>query len=64
MRATTLLALALTAGSVAPLSAQRLGRIVIDAPFPELNLPMLDGETRALADYRGRRVVLHVFASW
>jgi hypothetical protein len=33
-------------------------------PFPDLVLPDLDGHPRSIADFRGRRVVLHVFASW
>jgi len=34
-------------------------------PFPNLVLPALeDGSPRSLLDYRGRKVVLHVFASW
>ncbi len=32
---------------------------------PELKLPSLDDATmRTLADFRGKPVVLHVFASW
>ena len=34
-------------------------------PFPELRLPSLDeGEPLSIADFRGRKVALHVFASW
>ena len=34
-------------------------------PAPALTLPRLDGSgVGSLADYRGRKVVLHVFASW
>ncbi len=34
-------------------------------PFPLLVLPsMTDGRPMSLADFRGRKVVLHVFASW
>lgn len=34
-------------------------------PFPEVSLPRLDGSGSAsLASVRGRKVVLHVFASW
>src|SRR5688572_18566114 len=34
-------------------------------PAPELELPTLDGEgTGALADYRGKVVVLNFWASW
>ena len=34
-------------------------------PFPDLSLPALeDGRPTSLADFRGQKVVLHVFASW
>ena len=34
-------------------------------PFPVLTLPaMSDGSPLAVRSFRGRRVVLHVFASW
>ncbi len=33
-------------------------------PFPVLTLPKLEGGRASLADYRGEKVVLHVFASW
>lgn len=43
----------------------RLGRIEPGRSFPELSLPRLeDGTAGSLADYRGRRVLLLVFASW
>jgi len=46
-------------------SAQGLGRIEPGEPFPDLLLPaMEDGEPTSIADLRGRKVVLHVFASW
>jgi hypothetical protein len=32
--------------------------------FPELVLPSLDGPERSIADFRGRKIALHVFASW
>lgn len=34
------------------------------APFPALDLPALDGPPLALADYRGRVLVLNVWATW
>lgn len=34
-------------------------------PFPTLSLPSLeDGRPASIADFRGRKVILHVFASW
>ncbi len=34
-------------------------------PFPALVLPSLDsGEPLSVADFRGRKIALHVFASW
>ena len=34
-------------------------------PFPGLELPRLsDGSSGSLADYRGHKVILHIFASW
>ena len=33
--------------------------------FPNLSLPALDdGRPLSLADFRGKKIVLHVFASW
>lgn len=37
----------------------------IDQPFPALLFPALeDGRPTSLADFRGKKTVLHVFASW
>lgn len=34
-------------------------------PFPSITLPGLaDGRPASIADFRGEKVVLHVFASW
>ena len=34
-------------------------------PFPDIKLPsMYDGRPMSIADFRGQKVVLHVFASW
>lgn len=32
--------------------------------FPELDLADLDGNPVSLTQYRGKKVVLHIFASW
>ncbi len=40
-------------------------QIRVGEPAPDLLLPDIDtGEPRRLGDYRGRRALLHVFASW
>ena len=37
----------------------------VGQPFPEIVLPSLeDGRPTSIADYRGKKVILHVFASW
>ena len=37
----------------------------VGQPFPKLTLPALeDGQPASIRDYRGRKVILHVFASW
>ena len=36
----------------------------VGEPFPDLALPTLEGSTKSISDFRGQRVILHVFASW
>ncbi len=39
--------------------------IKVGEPFPDLPLPdMVDGQPRSIADFRGQKVILHIFASW
>lgn len=39
--------------------------LAVGEPFPTLILPALeDGRPRSLSEFRGRKVILHVFASW
>ena len=39
--------------------------IEVGSPFPEIVLPSLeDGSPTSITAYRGRKVVLHIFASW
>ncbi len=53
-------------------SASKLGRtefiqpdFAIGNPFPALLLPDLaEGRPRSLAQFRGRKIILHLFASW
>lgn len=54
--AAVLLAMA-TASSASPL--------VVGQPFPSLELPSLrDGRRASVKDYRGNKLMLHVWASW
>ncbi len=40
-------------------------KIELGKPFPDLLLPsMEDGSPTSIADFRGRKLILHVFASW
>ncbi len=36
----------------------------VGEPFPDLALPTLEGSTKSISDFRGQKVILHVFASW
>jgi len=39
--------------------------IKLGDPFPEISLPEVrDGQPMSVTDFRGRKVLLHVFASW
>jgi hypothetical protein len=41
------------------------GRLEPGQPFPSTYLPYLEGDKAgSIADFRGQKVVLHVFASW
>ena len=47
------------------LSPSTAAALEVGQPFPDLVLPALeDGRPTSLADFRGRKLVLHVFASW
>jgi len=47
-----------TAGATPP-------KLEVGAPFPDIVLPaMRDGSRRSISDFRGQKVVLHIFASW
>ena len=40
-------------------------QIRVGQPFPDLVLPSIeDGSPTSIASYRGKKVFLHVFASW
>ncbi len=63
-----ILALFFTLTTVGKMSAQdrRSQRgFEVGQPFPELSFPSLDSGRRAsLADFRGKKMLLHIFASW
>lgn len=58
----------LSVAVVAPGQAQGRGPTTgfeVGQPFPGLAFPRLDdGRTTSLADFRGKKLLLHVFASW
>jgi hypothetical protein len=64
------MSLALVALAPAPRSARAespadLGRIEVGRPFPHVWLPAADdGRPMSVAQFKGSRLVLHVFASW
>ena len=50
---------------VAAVSQSSSASLEVGQPAPDLLLPALDGgRPVSLADFRGVRLVLHVFASW
>ncbi|RMH22955.1 MAG: hypothetical protein D6696_02165 [Acidobacteria bacterium] len=58
--ASVLALLAAASGAASPTGPLAVGR-----PVPDLVLPDAGGGApRSLAEWRGRRYVLHVFASW
>lgn len=38
--------------------------IAVGQPFPDLPLVDLDGAEKRVSDFRGSKLILHVFASW
>jgi hypothetical protein len=65
-----LLVVALAACASEPMAPEssptpRRGAFEVGQTFPDLMLPSLeDGQPTSMRDYRGQKVVLHVFASW
>ena len=55
--------LAVGSAILTPAGATDVGLDVGDR-FPELVLPSLTGEPTSIASFRGRKLVLHVWASW
>lgn len=69
LRASAAAAAVLLMLSASSSEAQRAGPpdhgFEVGEPFPHLSFPTLEGEDRtSLADFRGQKVILHVFASW
>jgi hypothetical protein len=53
------------AATWAPPASAQLGKIKVGQPFPTIVFPSLKGgKPMSIADFRGKNVVLHVFASW
>ena len=60
----TLFTVLLTSSQMAAPQDQ-LARFKVGQPFPDLVLPRADnGQPMSLAQYRGKKVLLHIFASW
>ena len=54
-----ILSLALAAPAVAG------EKLAVGLPFPDLTLPALeDGKPVSIRDFRGQKLILHIFASW
>ena len=55
-----------TVSSVALQAQQGLPPIPyqVGQPFPNILLPSLDGRPMSIADFRGHKLILHIFASW
>ncbi len=64
--AVALTALALTLGVAMSIADRRIsGGFQVGEPFPDLVLPSLEnGRPLSLAHFRGKKIILHVFASW
>jgi len=58
--------LLVAASSMALLPASVWGGLAIEVgePFPVVTMPSLDGTARSIADFRGQKTMLHIFASW
>lgn len=65
VNAALVLLLGLTGAAIAQPGAIEATAVQVGEPFPVLELPRLaDGQPDSLANYRGQKVLLHVFASW
>lgn len=51
--------------SLAATSASAASPFRVGAPLPRVTLPSIeDGAARSLSDFRGEKLMLHVWASW
>ncbi len=65
MRVLAGLTLALVALASPGAMAQPKTPFEVGQPFPEIRLPSLDdGKLVSIADFRGEKVILQIFASW
>ena len=49
----------------APRATRPSSGFEVGQPFPAVSFPGLeDGEPRSVADFKGEKLILHVFASW
>jgi len=53
-----------TASTADPSPVGAVLRARVGEPVPDIVLPDLTGAPRSLTELRGRRAMLHVFASW
>jgi hypothetical protein len=61
----TLPALAALAAPTATAGQRPTHPFRVGEPFPTISLPSLEDDRPAsIADFRGRRLIVHVFASW
>jgi thiol-disulfide isomerase/thioredoxin len=64
VRVVGLLALALTAGGRARAAQDRTAEVRIGATLGDAVLKGLNGPSRRLSDYRGRPLIINIWASW
>jgi hypothetical protein len=47
------------------LAASEAGEMEVGKPFPLISLPALEGgHPKSVADFRGKKLVLHIWAAW
>jgi hypothetical protein len=59
------LATAIWSGAVSAQTRPEVTGFRVGEPFPEIAFPSADaGRPMSLADFRGKKLLLHIFASW